>query len=177
MTSLALTDLITLFGSLVVLSLITNGSALAAVPDMRRMMVNDMGLMSDLQFNSSIAIANAAPGPSLLFVAVIGYQAAGLIGAIVTLTGMLLPSTTLAYAAARWGQSRCEGRALQALKTGMAPIVIAFPIATGWLFAAQALDWGHIALTASAALLVWLTRAHILLLIASGATLGALGFI
>ena len=47
--SLAPTDLFSLFGSLVVLSLLTNGSALAAAPDMRRMMVNDMGLLSDVQ--------------------------------------------------------------------------------------------------------------------------------
>jgi chromate transporter len=59
----------------------------------------------------------------------------------------------------------------------MAPIVIAFPVASGWLLASQTLDWGHLALTVTAALLVWLTRTHILLLIAAGAALGALGFI
>ena len=177
MTTLSIAELSGLFVSLVALSLLTNGSAMAAMPDMRRMMVSDMGLMSDLEFTSSVAVAQAAPGPGMLFVAVVGYQAAGVVGAAVTLLGMLLPSTTLAYAAARWGQSRQENRALRALKAGMAPIVIAFPLASGWLLAAQTPAWGAVALTVAAALLVWLTRTHILLLIAAGAVLGALGLI
>jgi chromate transporter len=177
MTTITVTDLLTLFGSLFVVSLITNGSALAAVPDVRRTMVNDMGLISDVQFNSSIAIAQTAPGPSLLFVAVVGYQAAGLIGAGVTLLGMLLPSTTLAYAAARWGTARSESRLLRAFKAGMAPVVITFPLASGWLLAAQTPGWAPVALTTTAAVLVWLTRVHVLLLIAAGAALGALGVV
>ena len=177
MTTVTIADLVTLFVTLTVLSLLTNGSAVAAMPDMRRVMVSDMGLLSDAQFTSSIAVAQAAPGPGMLFVAVVGYQAAGLLGAAVTLLGMLLPSTTLAYAAARWGKNRRQSRPLRALKAGMAPIVIAFPVASGWLLAAQSPDWLHIALTVAAALLVWLTRVHMLALVATGAALGALGFI
>jgi chromate transporter len=177
MTSLAFTDLLALFGNLVVLSLLTNGSALSAIPDMRRMMVSDMALLSDAQFSSSIAIAYAAPGPNTLLVAAIGYQAAGLAGAAAMLFGILLPSTTMGYAAARWGQARSESRLLRAFKSATAPIVVALPFATGWILTAQAPAWGYLVLTAAAALLVWLTRTHVLLLIAAGAALGAAGLI
>ena len=177
MTTLSLTDLVVLFGNLVMLSLLTNGSALAALPDVRRMMVTDMGLLSDGQFTSSIALAQAAPGPTLLMFAVIGYQAGGLPGAVAMLLGMLLPSTTMSYAAARWGQSRRESRVLRAFKSATAPIVVALPFATGWTLAAQAPEWGYLTLTAAAALLVWLTRTHVLLLIAAGAVAGATGLL
>jgi chromate transporter len=177
MTTIACTDLLVLFGNLVVLSLLTNGSALSAIPDMRRMMVNEMGLLSDAQFSSSIALAQAAPGPNTLLVAAIGYQAAGLAGAAAMLLGILLPSTTMGYIAARWSHARSESRLLRAFKSASAPIVIALPLATGWILAAQAPDWTYLALTAIAALLVWLTKTHILLLIAAGAVLGATGLI
>lgn len=177
MTTLAAADLLVLFGNLVVLSLLTNGSALAAIPDIRRLVVSDMGLLSDLQFTSSIAIAHAAPGPNLLLIAVIGYQAAGPAGAAAMLLGMLLPSTTMSYAAARWGQARSESRVLRAFKSATAPIVVALPFATGWTLAAQTPEWGYLALTAAAALLVWLTRTHVLLLIATGAVVGATGLL
>jgi chromate transporter len=177
MTAFAFSDLAALFANLLVLSLLTNGNVVSAIPDLRRLMVSDMGLLSDSQFSSSVAIANTAPGPAVLLVAVIGYQAAGLIGAAVALCGVLLPSTTLAYAAARWGHARREGRLLRTFKAATAPIVITLPLASGWLLAAQAPAWGHLAITAATALLVWRTRTHVLLLIAAGGAAGALGLI
>jgi chromate transporter len=177
MTTIAYTDLMVLFGNLVVLSLLTNGSALSAIPDLRRMMVNDMGLLSNAQFSSSIALAQAAPGPNTLLVAAIGYQAAGLAGAAAMLLGILLPSTTMGYVAARWGRARSESRLLRTFKNASAPIVVALPLATGWILAAQAPGLHHLALTVITASLVWLTRIHILLLIAAGAVLGATGLI
>jgi chromate transporter len=177
MGALPWVDALALFGNFLMLSLLTNGSSLAAAPDIHRMMVTNMGLVSDGQFSASIAIAHAAPGPNVLFVASLGYQAAGMLGAAVTLLGMLLPSTTLAYAAAHWGRKRGESRALRAFRAGTAPIVIALPLATGWMLAPQAPAWGTVGLTVAAALFAWLTRVHLLVLIAAGAAIGAAGLI
>jgi chromate transporter len=167
----------TLFGHFLTVSLLAVGGALTVVPDTRRVMVADMGLLTDAQFSESIAIANAAPGPNVLFVAVLGYQAAGLVGAAATLFGMLLPSTTLAYAAARWGQAQRDSRALRAFKAATAPVVIALLFAGAWILAAQAADWRSLALTLAAALLAWRTRLHVLVLIAAGAAVGISGWI
>ena len=101
-------DWLGLFGHFLLLSLLSIGGAITVVPDMHRVLVDQMGLLTDAQFNASIAIAQASPGPNVLFVAVMGYQAVGLIGAAVTLAGIMLPSTTLALAAARWGHARRE---------------------------------------------------------------------
>src|SRR5262249_42245664 len=128
-------------------------------------------------FNASIAIAQAAPGPNVLFVAVMGYQAAGLAGAAATLAGIMLPSSTLAFAASRWSEARQDWRAVRAFKAGMAPLTIALIIATGWILAASTPGRTHFALTLGAALVVWRTRVHLLLLIAIGAIVGALGWV
>jgi chromate transporter len=170
-------DWLALFGHFLLLSLLSIGGAITVAPDMHRVLVSEMGLLSDAQFNASIAIAQASPGPNVLFVAVMGYQAAGLTGAAVTLAGIMLPSTTLALAAARWSHARREWRAVRAFKTGMAPIVIALLFAIGWILTAETPGWRHIVLTVAATLLVWQTRIHLLVLIAAGALVGALGWV
>ena len=69
------------------------------------------------------------------------------------------------------------GGGVRAFKAGMAPIVIALMFATGWILAAGTPGWGHVLLTIASALLVWQTRLHLLVLIATGALLGALGWV
>jgi chromate transporter len=100
-----------------------------------------------------------------------------LLGAGATLLGIMLPSTTLALVVARWGHARRDWRAVQAFKAGMAPIVIALMFSTGWILAAETAGWRHLLLTIAAALLVWRTRIHLLVLILFGAILGAAGYI
>ncbi len=174
---MSLVDWLDLFGHFLLLSLLAIGGAIVVVPDMHRLMVSQYGLLNDAQFNASIAIAQAAPGPNVLFVAVMGYQAAGLAGAAATLCGIMLPSTTLTIAAARWGHARQDWRGVRAFKAGMAPIVIALMAATSWILTTQAAGWHHVVLTILAAVVVWRTRVHMLVLVALGATAGALGWL
>jgi chromate transporter len=169
--------LLSLFTHFLMLSLLAIGGAITVAPDMHRVLVERMGVLTDAQFNASIAIAQGAPGPNVLFVAVMGYQAAGLLGALATLAGIMLPSTTLTLAAARWGQARRHWRPVQAFKAGMAPLVVALMFATVWILSMGTPGWVHCLLTLAAALLVWRTRVHLLLLIAAGALLGALGVV
>lgn len=167
--------LLSLFGHFLLLSLLSIGGAITVAPDMHRWMVTEQHLLTDPQFASAIAIAQAAPGPNVLFVPLLGFQAAGLAGAAATLVGILLPSATLALLATRWGQARQDWRAVRAFKIGMAPITLALIAATGWLLAAPWGEWPSLALTAVAALAVWRTRIHLLWLIGAGALLGMAG--
>ncbi|MBA2722852.1 MAG: chromate transporter [Methylibium sp.] len=169
--------LLSLFGHFLLLSLLSIGGAITVAPDMHRWMVVEQQLLSDAQFTSSIAIAQAAPGPNVLFVAILGYQAAGWLGAAVTLVGILLPSATLALLASRWGHARQDWRAIRAFKLGMAPVTLALIAATGWLLTAPLVEWRALLVTAAAALLVWRTRLHLLWLITGGAVLGMMGWV
>jgi chromate transporter len=177
MPSLFGAEIAALFGHFLVLSLLAIGGAITVAPDMHRVLVGEMGLLNDAQFNASIAIAQAAPGPNVLFVAVMGYQAAGFAGAAATMAGIMLPSTTLALAAARWGHARRDWRAVRAFKAGMAPLVIALMFSTGWILTSQTPGWRHVLLTVAAALIVWRTRVHLLWLIAAGAVIGGMGWV
>jgi chromate transporter len=93
----------------------------------------------------------------------------------------MLPSTTLTYLAASWGHRNRNLRWVRAFKQGMAPIVIALLIATGWILASANVtslkDWPVALLTVVTALIVWRTRMHLLWLLGAGALLGWFGWI
>ncbi|MEN3293725.1 MAG: chromate transporter, partial [Burkholderiales bacterium] len=146
-------DWLTLFVHYLSLSLLSVGGAITTASEMHRYLVEQQRWLTDAQFNASIAIAQSAPGPNILFVALLGWNvglnsgsfATGLLGVLVTMVGIMLPSTTLTYLAARWGHRNRDLRAVRAFKLGMAPIVIALLVATGWILAGAnsnpAQDW------------------------------------
>lgn len=96
-------DWLNLFLHYLLLSVLSVGGGITTTPEMHRYLVNQHHWLTDAQFNASIAIAQAAPGPNILFVALMGWQVGinagglpmGMLGMLVTMTGILLPSTTL----------------------------------------------------------------------------------
>ena len=168
--------LLQLFLHFGLLSLLAIGGAITTAPDMQRYVVGKQGWLSDAQFTSSVAIAQAAPGPNLLFVAVVGWNIAGLAGVAATLAGSLLPSTTLALAASRYGDKRRESRAMRAFSAGMAPLTLGLLLATGWVLTAPVRDsWGALLLVPFTVLMLVKTKISPIWLVAVGAVVGALG--
>lgn len=190
-------DWLSLFNHFASLSLLAVGGAITTAPDMHRYLVDETHWLSDAQFTSSIALAQAAPGPNILFVALMGWNvglnaAAGLgggwasaalasLGVVVSMVGIMLPSSILTYTATRWAHQHREKRGIRAFKSGMAPIVIALLLATAWLLTAShnqpTRDWPLYVLTALTTVVVWRTKLHMLWLIGLGALLGALGWV
>lgn len=179
-------DLLTHFATL---SLLSVGGAITTTPDMHRYLVDTRHWMTDPQFSASIAIAQSAPGPNVLFVALMGWNVGlnaggvpqAMVGLMVAMTGILLPSTTLTYLAARWSQANRELRGVRAFKQGMAPIVVALLVATGWILATggtyAARHWPLWLVTGATAFIVWRTRLHLLWLLGAGALLGWFGLV
>jgi chromate transporter len=194
---LTATDWLALLTHFLSLSLLAIGGAITTAPDMQRYLVDQQHWLSDSQFSASIALAQAAPGPNVLFIALLGWNVGmnasggmaagwtawgyGLLGVCMTMTGILLPSTTLTFAATRWAHRNRELRAVRAFKQGMAPIVVALLIATGWVLTSShgssANNWPLWLATALSALVVWRTRLHLLWLLGAGALLGWQGWI
>ena len=160
------------------LSLLAIGGAIATVPDMHRVVVAEKGWLTDAEFSSSIALGQAAPGPNLLFVAVIGFQLGGLTGVAATMLGTLLPSSLLALWVSRWSERNREAQLPGALKAALAPVSLGLLAATGWiLLAPVALRWGALALVAATLWLMLRTRLSPMWAIGSGAVLGVLGWV
>jgi chromate transporter len=183
-------DWLSLFTHYLALSLLSVGGAITTAPDMHRYLVKEQQWLSETQFSASIAIAQAAPGPNVLFIALLGWNVglnagglpAAVLGMAVTMVGIMIPSTTLTYMAARWGHRNRELRAVRAFKQGMAPIVIALLVATGWILALgaaaqQGSQWPLWLLTIATTLIVWRTKLHLLWLLGAGAVLGWFGLV
>jgi chromate transporter len=195
--TLTLADWGSLFLHFISLSLLAVGGAITTAPDMHRYLVDEANWLNDSQFTSAIAIAQSAPGPNVMFVALMGWNvglnaggglAAGwpavtlaLWGVLITMVGIMIPSCTLTFVATQWAHRNREMLAVKAFKSGMAPIVIALLIATGWLLTGNhedpARDWPLWVLASVSTLIVWKTNTHLLLLLGFGALLGALGWI
>ncbi len=186
---LAWSDWLYLFTHFLTLSLLSVGGGITTAPDMHRFLVDKQGWITDAQYTSSIAIAQAAPGPNILFVALLGWNVGinagglgwGLLGVMLCMVGIVMPSSILVYVTARWSHANRELRAVRAFKLGMAPIVIALLIATGWILAGVNADparhWPLWLLTVITAVIVWRTRLHLLWLLGIGGVLGWFGWV
>lgn len=177
-------DWLALLAQFMLLSLMSVGGAISTSSDMHRYLVVEQHYLTPAQFAESIALAQAAPGPNVLFVALMGWHvgmnsgsmAMALLGVAVTMFGILLPSTVLSFTAAQWGHRNRELRAVRAFKLGMTPVVIALMLATSWILASAGgqaeRDWPLWLLSLASALVLWRTRLHILWVLAAGAVLG-----
>jgi chromate transporter len=177
-------DWLNLFAHYLLLSIMSIGGAISTTAEMHRFLVEEHHWLTQSQFNDSIAIAQAAPGPNVLFVALMGWNvglnagsyAAALLGVLVTMVGILVPSTTITYLAAQWGHRNRELLAVRAFKQGMAPVVVALMVSVGIILGSAhgnpATDWPLWLLSLVAGLLVWRTRIHLLWMLAAGALLG-----
>jgi chromate transporter len=190
-------DWLALFNHFMSLSLLAVGGAIITAPDMHRFLVDENQWLTEQQFSSSIALAQSSPGPNVLFVGLMGWNvglnaAAGLgggwlsvalsaLGMFLSLLGVMLPSSVLTYTATRWAHKHRDYIGVKAFKLGMAPVVIALLVSTGWLLTAShnqpARDWPLWLLTLVAMGLVWRTKIHLLWLIGAGAVIGALGWV
>jgi chromate transporter len=160
------------------MSMLAIGGALATAPEMHRYLVEQHGWLDDTQFSASIALAQAAPGPNLIFVPVLGHAIAGLPGAAVALVGILIPSTTFALAASRWARARRQTLGVRAFVAGMAPITIGLLFAAATVLvvplAPQPAAWALVAATVALSLK---TKIAPVWLIAVGAVVGAFGWV
>jgi chromate transporter len=167
------------------LSLLGVGGAITTLPEMHRYLVDRQQWLLDEQFNVSVALAQASPGPNILFVALMGWHV-GLnagggwlapMGALLTLAGIMVPSSLLMYATGQWLHRHRQMRLIRAFKQGLAPTVIGLLIATGTIMATAGAatpdQWPVWLIAAVATLLVWRTRLHILWLLGTGALCGA----
>lgn len=188
--ALGLADWLAVFLHFSTLSILAVGGAITTAPDMHRFLVERQHWLTDSQFSASIAIAQAAPGPNVLFVGLLGWNlglnaggyATAALGLALSMIGILLPSSLLTYFGAQWGHRNRHLRGIRAFKAGTAPIVVALLVATGWVLAGTQAASGSVAwhpwlLTSLVVVVVWRTRLHLLWLLGAGSLLGAIGWI
>jgi len=160
------------------LSFLAIGGVNALLPEIHRRVVEMEHWMTDADFAQAFAIAQAAPGPNMLIVSVIGWKVAGILGALVATAAICVPSSVLTFAVAHvWDRFR-EAPLRAAIQHGLAPVTVGLVLASGYIRARTAdHTWAALAITVVTVALTLATRLHPLLLLAAGAALGVAGLV
>jgi chromate transporter len=159
-------------------SLMAVGGATALIPEMHRQVVELHGWMNNADFAALFAIAQAAPGPNVIFVSLIGWKLAGIPGAFICTLGMCAPSALLAYQVGRlWDRCR-HSPWRQAIERGLAPITIGLVLGSGCLLVqATGTRWPLLVIAALSAGLSGFSRQNPLWWLAGAALLGGAGIL
>jgi len=154
------------------MSLFAIGGANSALPEMQRVAVELEHWMTARQFTDVFALAQVTPGPNVIVVTLIGYQAAGLMGALVATLAMCGPSCLFAFYVGRISD-RLQGARWSATQQGLLPISIGLIAASGFVVAtAAAHNVAAVLVTLATALLCFTTRLNPLWIFAMAALMG-----
>lgn len=163
---------------LALLSLVAVGGVNTIVPELHRQTVEVSGALTNQQFADLFAIAQAAPGPNVLFVTLIGWQLAGIGGALLATAALTVPTCTIAYFVTRaWDRFRDAPWRI-ATQAGLVPVTIGFVVASAYLIA-RAADNNLVAVvvTAATAAVAYWSRINPLWALAAAAALGFAGVV
>ena len=160
-------------------SLLTFGGGVAAViPEVQRQVVDVRHWMDDRTFADLFAIAQAAPGPNMLIVTLIGLKAAGLAGAVVATAALCAPTCTLTFLVSRaWDRIRASAWRAP-LQEGIAPVAAGLIASSAFLIGRAADHAASLVLVSLAtALFTYFTRFNPLWALAAAAAIGLLGWV
>ena len=158
------------------LSLLAFGGGPTVLPEMQRRVVEVHGWMTAAQFNALFGLAQAAPGPNMMVVTLLGWRVAGFWGAAVATAAMFGPSSVVTGIALHaWNRFR-HAPWRRAVQAGLVPVTAGLVAAGAALIASTAAATPALAgVVAAAAALSVETRLHPLWLIGGGAVFGLLG--
>ena len=168
----------TLAANFALMSLLAVGGGNAAVPEMHRLVVDIQQWMTDRQFTDLFALAQVTPGPNMIIVTLIGYEVAGVLGAVVATAAMCGPSCVLAfYAGGVWDRFKYAPWR-KAAQTGLLPISIGLIGARGFVVAsALTHDFAVGVLVLAVAVLSFVTRLNPAWMFAAAGLIGLAGLL
>jgi chromate transporter len=170
--------LLTLGLQFAIMALLAFGGANAVVPEMHRQAVELRGWMNEREFTDMFAISQAAPGPNVMLVTLIGYHVAGLAGAVVTTFAMCGPTAILAHFLGRTWDRFKDAHWRMVVQAGLVPISVGL-VAASAVVLTRAADhtWAAGAITAATAITAYCTRWNPLWLIGIAGLLGFAGLV
>ena len=165
--------LVALFLIFTELSLLAFGGGNTILPEMQRHVVDIQHWMTAREFSTLFALAQAAPGPNMMIVPLVGWHVAGWSGLLVASVAKFGPSSLVtALAMGLWHRfkDRPWRRIVQA---GLAPMTVGLVSASAFLIAeASDGEWILVAVTLAVAAATYRTRLHPLWALAAGALIG-----
>jgi chromate transporter len=172
-----------LFG---MLSLLSIGGGNVILPEMHMKAVRGEHWLNDNQFADLFSISQAAPGPSILIVTLVGYAAGlkvggipgGILGGLIATLSMLTPAAILVYILTLFWQKAQKSRLRYAVEKGFAPLTVGLILATSLVMSRAAdHDWRAYLLTGICTAVFILTKLNPLIVVVIAGVLGYFGFV
>ncbi|MES2205920.1 MAG: chromate transporter [Pseudomonadota bacterium] len=160
------------------LSLMAIGGANVVIPDMHRQFIDIWHWMSSKEFVSLVALSQAAPGPNVLIVSLLGWKVAGIKGALVATAGMCIPSSLLTFFFSKCWNRFQQNLWREVVQTGLVYVTVGLILASSYVLTRSAdHSWIAYGVTGITVLLMLTTRIHPLWLLAVAGVLGYVGLI
>lgn len=155
------------------LSLFAFGGGNAVLPAMQHQVVVVQQWMSLSEFNALFAISQAAPGPNMMIVPLIGWHLAGPMGLLVTSAAKFIPSSLLTAVALKYWDRYKSHPARATFQLALQPITVGLVLVGSWVMLhASALNTMLVAIATLSILLSLFKNIHPVYLMLIGAGLG-----
>lgn len=157
------------------LSLIAFGGGNAILPEMQRRVVEVQHWVSASEFSALFALAQAAPGPNMMIVPLIGWHVAGFAGVLVTSVAKFGPSSLItAFVFTLWQKFK-DRPWRKVVQAGLVPVTAGLVSASAAVITVASVSNALlIGIAAAAALMSAATKVHPLMVLAGGALVGLL---
>ena len=142
--------LILLITTLASLSLVAVGGGNSVLPEMHRQFVDSAHWFTDAEFAQMFALAQTAPGPNIMVVAIFGWRVAGFAGAALAPLALCLPSSVLTLVIGRLWHRFHASSWRNRIAAALTPVSVGLVLASGLVLAQdQDNSWIALALTAA----------------------------
>ena len=160
------------------LSLFAVGGIMAILPEIHRVVVDVEGWMTSAEFAELFALAQLAPGPNAMIVALVGWKVTGVAGALVATIAVCGPSSIACYLAWQWADRLRQSMLRAVVQRALAPVAIGLIMASGYTLALGAnRSPGAFALIVLAAAVLTFTRVNPVWILLAAAAAGIAGLV
>ncbi|MFM2485967.1 chromate transporter [Celerinatantimonas yamalensis] len=157
------------------LSLMAFGGGNTILPEMQHQVVQVHHWLTAQQFSTLFAMAQAAPGPNMMIVPLIGWQVAGIKGLMVTSAAKFIPSSCLTLLTQHFWQRFQYAPWRTRLQQALKPVTVGLVFASAILIAKpNASHWQLIIIMMLVTKLSYRYQMHPLWLLAGGSMAGVL---
>ncbi|MBR5105090.1 MAG: chromate transporter [Alistipes sp.] len=164
--------LLKLFITFFKIGLFTFGGGYAMIPLIQREVIKKRGWIEEKDFLDMLVLAQSTPGPIAVNTAVfVGYKTAGVMGAIASTLGTILPSFIVILLLALFFVEVRDNRYVDAAFRAMRPAVVALIVAP-LIGLVKGMKWYLMGISAAVAVAVWYFGVSPIYFIAAGVAVG-----
>jgi chromate transporter len=156
------------------LSLLAFGGGPAILPEMQHQVVEVHHWLTAAEFSTMFAMAQAAPGPNMMIVPLVGWHVAGPAGLFVTSFAKFGPSSVITIFALKFWNQFKDHPLRERFEKALKPITVGLVLVSSWIIAdASAQNTLLMTIIVIATVLSMFKKVHPLWVMLFGAVMGA----